>query len=80
MNPKITRLREEHAKLKAKISRLSARGRDLEKQILALENTDIIGLVRAQGLSLEDFAELMQRLRDAAPAVTEEEEVEDAAW
>lgn len=80
MNPKITRLREEYAKLKAKISRLSARGRDLEKQILALENTDIIGLVRAQGLSLEDFAELMQRLRDAAPAVTEEEEVEDAAW
>lgn len=79
MNPKITRLREEHAKLKAKISRLSARSRDLEKQILALENTDIIGLVRAQGLSLEDFAELMRSLHDAAPTETEEED-EDAAW
>ena len=80
MNPKITRLREEHAKLKAKIQRLSARSRDLEKQIRELENTDIIGLVRAQGLSLEDFAELMRSLRDAAPAVTKEEEAEDAAW
>lgn len=80
MNPKITRLREEHAKIKAKISRLSARSRDLEKQILALENTDIIGLVRAQDLSLEDFAELMRRLHDTAPAVTEEEETKDAAW
>ena len=79
MNPKIIRLREEHAKIKAKISRLSARSRDLEKQILALENTDIIGLVRAQGLSLEDFAELMRSLRDAAPTETEEED-EDAAW
>ncbi|MBQ2634866.1 MAG: DUF4315 family protein [Oscillospiraceae bacterium] len=79
MNPKIIRLREEHAKIKAKISRLSARSRDLEKQILALENTDIIGLVRAQGLSLEDFAELMRSLHDAAPTETEEED-EDAAW
>lgn len=65
MNPKITKLREEHEKLKARISRLSARERELEKQIREMENTDIIGLVRSRSLSVEEFAELMRSLNDA---------------
>ena len=60
MNPKIIKLREEHAKNKARITELSARNRDIEKQLRGLENTEIIGLVRAQGMSLEDFFALMQ--------------------
>jgi len=70
LNPKITRLREEHSKNKEKISELQARNRDLEKQIRELENTDIVGLVRAKGLSLEDFAALLQMLNKPAPTTT----------
>lgn len=69
MNAKIHKLREEHEKNKAKISELQARNRDIEKQIRELENTDIVGMVRAQGLTLEQFAELLQTLK--APVSTE---------
>ena len=75
MNPKIAKLREEHGKNKAKISELQARNRELEKQIRELENTDIIGLVRAQGFSLEDFAALMRGLKAPTPK-TEQEDAE----
>ena len=67
MNPKIMKLREEHKKNKAKISKLQFRNRELETQIRELENTDIVGLVRAQGFSLEDFAALMRDMK--APVV-----------
>lgn len=67
MNAKITKLREEHEKNKVKISELQARNRDLEKQIRELENTDIVGMVRAQGLTLEQFAELLQTLGAPVP-------------
>ena len=60
MNPRIARLREEHEKIKAKISELQAKDREILKQLRELENTEIIGLVRAQGLKLEDFAALMR--------------------
>ena len=79
MNPKITKLREEHEKLKARISRLSARERELDKQIREMENTDIIGLVRSRGLSVEEFAELMRSLNDAEPDPVEQE-AEDEVW
>ena len=79
MNPKITKLREEHEKLKARISRLSARERELEKQIREMENTDIIGLVRSRGLSVEEFAELMRSLNDAESDPVEQE-AEDEVW
>ena len=73
MNPKITKLREEHAKNKAKISELSARNREIEKQLRGLENTEIIGLVRAQGMSLEDFIALMHGAKGPVPITTSEE-------
>lgn len=69
MNAKIHKFREEHEKNKVKISELQARNRDIEKQIRELENTDIVGMVRAQGLTLEQFAELFQTLK--APVSTE---------
>ena len=55
MNPRIIRLREELAKNKEKITTLQARNRELEKAVRELENTDIIGMVRAQGMTLEQF-------------------------
>ena len=80
MNPKIYKLREEHAKNKARITELSARNRDIEKQLRGLENTEIIGLVRAQGMSLEDFYALMQARSPAVatiPITNEQEETEN---
>lgn len=81
MNPKIIKLREELEKTRAKIAMLQERSRDLEKQIRELENIDIIGLVRAEGYTLEQFAELLKTLRDnpaaAAPERKEEEENEE---
>ena len=73
MNPKITKLREEHAKNKAKISELSARNREIEKQLRGLENTEIIGLVRAKGMTLEDFLALMHGAKGPEPINTAEE-------
>lgn len=72
MNPKIPKLRDEHAKNKAKISELQNRNRDLEKQIKDLENIDIVGMVRAKGFSLEQFAELLRQASTPAPSETEE--------
>lgn len=69
MNPKITKLREEHGKNKEKISELQERNRELEKQIRGLENTDIVGMVRATGLSLEDFAALLQSMTVRKPTI-----------
>ena len=70
MNPKIRKYRDEHAKNKEKISELQSRNRELEKQIRELENIDIVGMVRAKGLSLEDFAALLQTLNKPAPTTT----------
>jgi hypothetical protein len=77
MNPKIPKLREEHGRNKAKISELQARNRELEKQIRELENTEIIGLVRAQGLSLEDFAALLRSMKAPAPIIPTFDETEE---
>ena len=74
MNPKINKLRAEVEKNNAKIATLQAKNKTLEKQIRELENTDIIGMVREQGLTMEQFAELFQKMKGAAvaaPAVKE---------
>ncbi len=67
MNPKIQKLRMELAKNKGKISELQAKNRELEKQIRELEDTDIIGMVREQGMSMEQFAELFRKMQNTQP-------------
>ena len=67
MNLKIMKLRGELEKNKGKISDLQGRNRELEKQIRELEDTDIIGMVRENGMTMEQFAELFRRMQ-AAPA------------
>lgn len=45
-----------------------------EKQIRELEDTDIIGMVRENGMTMEQFAELFRRMQAApAPATSEKE-------
>ena len=74
MNPKINKLRTELEKNNGKIAALQAKNKELEKQIRELENLDIVGMVREQGMTIEEFAELFQTMKGAAvaaPAVKE---------
>ncbi len=66
MNPKISKLRAELEKNTVKIDSLRERNREIEKQVLEMENTDIIGMVRESGMSIEEFAMLFQQMRSVA--------------
>ena len=71
MNPKITKLKAERAKNDEKIAALQSRNRELDESIVELENTDIIGLARATGMSLEELAQFLTQLkRGGAPFIT----------
>ena len=67
MNPKIRKAREEREKNRQKIQELQGRNKELDKQIAELENIEIVGLVRAKGFTLEQFAEMLQQA--GAPAL-----------
>ena len=74
MNPKINKLRTELEKNNGKSAALQAKNKELEKQIRELENLDIVGMVREQGMTMEQFADLFQKMKGAAvaaPAVKE---------
>ncbi len=64
MNPKIDKLRKERGKNDTKISELQTRNKEIDAQIIELENTDIIGLVRAAGMTLEQFVQMMSAIKD----------------
>lgn len=71
MNPKITKLKAERAKNDEKIATLQSRNRELDESIVELENTDIIGLARATGMSMEELAQFLTQLkRGGAPFIT----------
>lgn len=63
MNPKVEKLREEREKNREKIEKLTARNRVIDETVRNLENTDIIGLVREQGLTPDMLAELLASLK-----------------
>ena len=71
MNPKITKLKAERAKNDEKIAALQSRNRELDESIVELENTDIIGLACATGMSMEELAQFLTQLkRGGAPFIT----------
>ena len=71
MNPKIIKLKAERAKNDEKIAALRSRNRELDESIVELENTDIIGLARATGMSMEELAQVLTQLkRGGAPFIT----------
>lgn len=71
MNPKIIKLKAERAKNDEKIAALRSRNRELDESIVELENTDIIGLSRATGMSMEELAQFLTQLkRGGAPFIT----------
>ena len=77
MNPRIIKIDEEHAKNTAKIAKLQERNRELEKQRLEIENTDILGLVRNMGLDTDQLAEIIRGARDMRREETEDGENAD---
>ena len=77
MNPKAVKLKEERAKNCEKISSLQARNKKIDADILSIENTDIIGMVRDVGLSPDALAEFLAALKRnpvAQPKFSEETE------
>ena len=75
MTPKVEKLREEREKNREKIEKLTARNRVIDETVRNLENTDIIGLVREQGLSPDMLAELLASLKASPlPANTPKKE------
>ena len=63
-NKKLEKLRREKKKVHEKIVELQEQEADLDRQIEQQEDLDIVGIVRAEGLTLDEFAELMKQLKD----------------
>lgn len=78
MNPKVIKLREEREKNAAKIASLQARNKKIDADIISIENTDIIGMVREVGLTPDMLFELIKASRKnpvpaSSPAIRETE-------
>lgn len=73
MNSKIIKLRGELDKNTTKIAALQAKNKEIEKQIREQENTEIIGMIRESGITMDAFTTLFQQIT-GAPAQNEEKE------
>ena len=60
MDARIPKLRAEAAKLKARIDNLTARYNATIDKVTELENLEIVGLVRAEQISIEQLAALIK--------------------
>ena len=63
MNTKISKLQAEREKNVSKISEFQARNKEIDGQITELENTDIVGLVRENGLTPEMLAQIIKSMK-----------------
>ena len=72
MNPRITKLKEERDKLFEKATAYQARIKAIDEQIMKLENTDIVGIVRETGVTIDELAELLALLEKQPNAVLPE--------
>ena len=72
MNPRITKLKEERDKLFEKATAYQARIKATDEQIMKLENTDIVGIVRETGVTIDELAELLALLEKQPNAVLPE--------
>ena len=76
MNPKIPKLKAEKEKLLNKRASIEARCDEIDAQITELENTDIVGIVREMGVTPDELAELLKRMRTPAEKTEETNETE----
>ena len=77
MNPKINKLKAERAKNDGRIADLQTRNREIDADIIKLENEDIVGLARATGMTMEQLAQyLMHIIKGGSPVIAQEKEEE----
>ena len=79
MNQKIRKLYTERRKNETRIQNLSERNREIDETIKQLENNEIVGLVRATGMNLEQLAVYLKTLRKGEMPVAIQSESEDTA-
>lgn len=60
MNPKVNKLRAELEKNNEKMEKLQARNAELQQQLQEAENLEILGMVRACGMSVEEIVQLLK--------------------
>ena len=60
LDARIPKLRAEAARLKARIDKLTERYTGMTDKITELENLEIVGLVRAEHISIEQLAALIK--------------------
>ena len=60
MDARIPKLRTEAARLKTRIENLTVRYNATVEKITELENLEIVGMVRAQNMSIEQLAALIK--------------------
>ena len=60
LDARIPKLRTEAARLKARIDKLTERYTGMTDKITELENLEIVGLVRAEHISIEQLAALIK--------------------
>lgn len=77
MNPKIQKLRSELEKNSEKIVKLQSRNSEIKQQIRELENEDIIGLVRANGINMDELAQFLQMMKTADNSAEKEDPGDD---
>ena len=77
MNPKIQKLRSELEKNSEKIVKLQSRNSEIKQQIRDLENEDIIGLVRANGINMDELAQFLQMMKTADNSAEKEDPGDD---
>ena len=63
MNPKIKKLKAERERNVLRITEMTARNEEIDKQVTELENLDIIGIVRENSITLEELFELVRSLK-----------------
>ena len=72
MNPRITKLKVERDKLFEKATAYQARIKAIDEQIMKLENTDIVGIVRETGVTIDKLAEVLALLEKQPTAALPE--------
>ena len=64
MNPRITKIKEEIEKIRAKMTKGQNRLRELEKQLTDLENADIVAAVRGVEIAPDELADFVRMFRE----------------
>lgn len=63
MNPKIKKLKAERERNVLRITEMTARNEEIDKQVTELENLDIFGIVRENSITPEELFELIRSLK-----------------